>query len=338
MDSLSSSGRSATPVFDKVVRPSTDERVPPVEPHVPPTQSNRSFETNIPDSNSVNNADLYGTLPRWKTQKSQDHVRQCNNQKLESEVYHDFLENQRRQTDSVNHSRTGSGARTPVNELNSDLVNAPNKRYENTVQTQQVNRPYPDSSTGFKYSRMTQGLKPIPVSPPKIEKQSQHAEVDTQSVKQLDGFVSAGRFHSPSENGGTEHGNCDVRRLNNGDYPTPGAKPSSRAFNSTLASFIRTKSSKSVADKHVSSSPATHPRRLQCASINQCEPALAQLPLADPGLAYDEPGRGRRDPCRSRVSGQMLNRSASLSRLARPAAYSQSSPYSGTNTYPIGSP
>ena len=350
MDSLGSSGRSNTPVFDKVVRPPTDQRVPPVDPHVPPSQNNRSFETNIPDSNNANNAELYGTLPRRKTQKSQDHVRQCNNQKLESEVYNDFLENQRRQSENVNHGRSNSGARTPVNELGPDLKNVP--RYENAGQNQQGIRPYPDQSPGFKYSRMTQGLKPIPVSPPKIERQSQHTEVgrvlhqDTVSA-----WESNKGFPSPSENSGcngnentsgryeNEHGlNCDGRRAggNNGEYLTQEqlkSQPSSKAFYSTLSGFIRTKNSKAVDTNHGSSNTvqASHTRRLQCAKVSQCEPVLVQP--HDPQVVRVSGAQCAQDKSGSSVSGQKINRSASFANLIRPSAYAQpKSHQTGTNT------
>lgn len=338
MDSLSSSGRSSTPVFDKVIRPSTDERVPPVDPHMPPTQNNRSFETNIPDTNSANNADLYGTLPRWKTQKSQDHVRQCNNQKLETEVYQDFLENQRRQTDNVNHSRSSSGARTPVNELNSDLINLPNGRYENSNQSQQqsvpsqymsqVNRPYPDP----KYTRMSQGLKPIPVTPPKIEKQSQHTEVGTfnQSASQL-GAVSAMetcQYVSPSENDGSWQGNHEGFYIeNNGEYlarQTAVTKPGSRAFSSTLARFIRTKSSKSVA------LPDPEPPRLLNAQVNKLDKVPVPPMYSHPPSSLKHRPGGR-DRYQANTVPEKLNRSASFS-IIRPAAYKQTDPRSGTHS------
>ncbi|XP_052768343.1 uncharacterized protein LOC128208776 isoform X2 [Mya arenaria] len=206
MDSVStsSSGRSNTPVFDKVMRPSTDERVPPVDPHLPHgdyqinANKDRSFETGIPDTSSAsnpNNADLYGTLPRRKTKKSPDHVRQCNNQKNEAEVYQDFLDGQRRQ--SGGHSRSSSGARTPVNELNDNgdlnhsgqtvqYDNSDNKQmhlapsnYQTGPQQSDASafgRHFTEQGMSFTYSRMSQGLKPIPVSPPKIENQSKHTE------------------------------------------------------------------------------------------------------------------------------------------------------------------
>lgn len=190
MDSLSSSGRSTTPVFDKMMRPPTDERVPPVEPHLPPSEyhsyKDRSFETNIPDTNT-NNVDLYGTLPRRKTQKSQEHVRQCNNQNHEAEVYQDFLENQRRQ--SGNHSRTSSGARTPVNEISSsEYQNSFSQNEGNYTNTFcNVNRNVHEQS-GMNYLQNIQGhsIKPIPVVPPKLGNQSHHTEVCNQSkVKEL---------------------------------------------------------------------------------------------------------------------------------------------------------
>lgn len=355
MDSLSSSGRSATPVFDKVIRPPTDDRVPPVEPHMPPaagSHQNRSFETNIPDTNSANNADLFGTLPRRKTQKSQDHVRMCNNQKLESEVYQDYLENQRRQTENVNHSRSSSGARTPVNELESDLINVPNVRYENSnqqpyncvtnQQTQQVVRPYPDVNSGITYSRMSQGLKPIPVAPPRIENQSQHTEVGNQTVFQL-GAVSATEpngFQSSNENDGSEHGwyGDEVRRSSNGEYLTHQrhhAQPSPRAFNSTLASYIRTKSSKPLADTSrvaPSAAQTSHSQRLQGTQVNQCDlvpapPAHTKTPVAL--LLYECVGR---DWYQSSISRRKLNRSASFSHPVRLSANtSQTAPLTGTN-------
>ncbi|XP_060584859.1 uncharacterized protein LOC132740839 isoform X2 [Ruditapes philippinarum] len=174
MDSMSSSGRSTTPVFDKVMRPSTSERVPPVEPHMPPEYhtgyKDRSFETNIPDTNT-NNADLYGTLPRRKTQKSQEHVRQCNNQKHEAEVYNDFLENQRRQ--SGNHSRTNSGARTPVNDFNPSDYQHFSYPQGQFMSNNTFNRNSGDNSMGVNFGHST---KPIPVVPPKIGNQSQHTE------------------------------------------------------------------------------------------------------------------------------------------------------------------
>ncbi|XP_053393052.1 uncharacterized protein LOC123564454 isoform X3 [Mercenaria mercenaria] len=223
MDSLSSSGRSATPVFDKVMRPSTSERVPPVEPHMPPAEyhnayKDRSFETNIPDTNT-NNADLYGTLPRRKTQKSQEHVRQCNNQKHEAEVYHDFLENQRRQCG--NHSRTNSGARTPVNETSpSDYPNYPHHQGQfvsnNTYDG--VSRNITGQSSGTNFGQ-NHGIKQIPVVPPKIGNQSQHTESQPDLRKLCEEPVNipqrplTPQVLCPDSNEGDEHRPVSVRAL-----------------------------------------------------------------------------------------------------------------------------
>ena len=205
MDSLkdgnisSGSGRSSTPVFDgrKPTRPQSNDRVPPPPPaktrmaappptdsRVPPTDYNqaykdRSFETNVPNDN--NNADLYGTLPRRKTQKSQEHTQMCNNQKHESEIYQDFLDNQRRQ--NVLHSRTNSGATTPVNELNSEPVKYNYSGHSGSVRQpgchgngNYSNVPYPAGQA----SRT--GVPCVPVQVPEIRNQSQHTEVGKTSV------------------------------------------------------------------------------------------------------------------------------------------------------------
>ncbi|WAQ96336.1 hypothetical protein MAR_029026 [Mya arenaria] len=250
MDSVStsSSGRSNTPVFDKVMRPSTDERVPPVDPHLPHgdyqinANKDRSFETGIPDTSSAsnpNNADLYGTLPRRKTKKSPDHVRQCNNQKNEAEVYQDFLDGQRRQ--SGGHSRSSSGARTPVNELNDNgdlnhsgqtvqYDNSDNKQmhlapsnYQTGPQQSDASafgRHFTEQGMSFTYSRMSQGLKPIPVSPPKIENQSKHTEVCNQSISGSPASPLSGPVHFQPANQ-KHHSDSDLQAIQNGRNDNP---------------------------------------------------------------------------------------------------------------------
>ena len=211
----------------------------------------RSFENNMPDPSNGNNADLYGTLPRRKTQKSQDHTRQCNNQKMEAEVYRDFLEGQR--TRSGGHSRSSSGAQTPVNELDdlshpgphqggqySDMntqtgVQNHRQSYEPAMVSREISQP----GMSFTYSRMSQGLKPIPVQPPKIENQSKHAEVGNQSrapalpprqpVSQIahegrhthtNNNVSKGCFINTKENKFSTNGSKTYQMVSQLDYST----------------------------------------------------------------------------------------------------------------------
>ena len=207
MDSLkdgnlsSGSGRSSTPVFDgrKPGRVQSNDRVPPPPPaktrmaappptdsRVPPTDYNqaykdRSFETNVPNDS---NADLYGTLPRRKTQKSQEHTQMCNNQKHESEIYQDFLDNQRRQ--NVHHVRTNSGATTPVNELHSEPVKYNYSGHSGSVRQDQQ----PGCHSNGNYSNVRYpagqatrtGVPCVPVSVPEIRHQSQHTEVGKTAI------------------------------------------------------------------------------------------------------------------------------------------------------------
>ena len=196
----SSSGRSSTPVFDgrKPRRAQSDDRVPPPPPvktriaappptdnRVPPTDyhtaphKDRSFETNVPTDN---NADLYGTLPRRKTQKSQEHTQMCNNQKHESEIYQDFLDNQRRQT--IHHSRTNSGATTPVNEPRSEPVKYNYSGHSGSVRQEQQPGCHGNSSySNLRYPAAPHtGFPCVPVSAPEIRHQSQHTEVGKTAV------------------------------------------------------------------------------------------------------------------------------------------------------------
>ncbi|KAH3864193.1 hypothetical protein DPMN_027209 [Dreissena polymorpha] len=281
MDSIStnsSSGRCNTPVFDKVMRPPTDERVPPVEPHLPPAEyqnapyKDRSFETNMPDINNAptsGNADLYGTLPRWKTQKSQEHMRQGNNEKHEAEVYQDFLDSQRRQ--SGGHSRNNSGARTPVNEIGPsfdpnqftrtnkapNLIN-PGYNYQNYPQQvipPPVGHPFPVDQP-CTYSRMSQGLKPIPVTPPKIENQSKHTEVCNQSVSGPPPLPPRKPLLAPTANVTTNIEQYDQvvnKRLKKNQYHNPAEVLKPSAWRPDSATLCRHESFKQsgTSDTHV---------------------------------------------------------------------------------------
>ena len=171
--SSSASGRSNTPVHDKEMRPPVEERVPPMHGHNP--YGDRSFETNCPTT-SGNSSEVFGTLPRWKTQKSQDHVRMCNNQKREDEVYQDFLDNQRRQTGV--HSRTSSGAQTPVNDP--DYVNS--NLHQNSSQSYRHLQYQPGGETSYTEHPQVSGQTGLPLAPnvaPKLPLPSQHTEVGT---------------------------------------------------------------------------------------------------------------------------------------------------------------
>ncbi|XP_060584868.1 uncharacterized protein LOC132740839 isoform X3 [Ruditapes philippinarum] len=313
MDSMSSSGRSTTPVFDKVMRPSTSERVPPVEPHMPPEYhtgyKDRSFETNIPDTNT-NNADLYGTLPRRKTQKSQEHVRQCNNQKHEAEVYNDFLENQRRQ--SGNHSRTNSGARTPVNDFNPSDYQHFSYPQGQFMSNNTFNRNSGDNSMGVNFGHST---KPIPVVPPKIGNQSQHTEVCNQS-RQYGLPVSTREpvwFKSTSQTASSEHGYYDY--MSNASYNKNGDffknPPVVRTgLYGTLPSHVKT--SKIPASNPVASLTSiqtAYSTQLPVKSANLCEPVASAVQY------------GSTDRYWSREKRRQLDRSASFSHPARPSEY-----------------
>lgn len=196
----SGSGRSSTPVFDgRNVPKSQPDRAPPPPPakmrgpappptdsRVPPTDYNtaykdRSFETNVPTDTS---ADLYGTLPRRKTQKSQEHTQLCNNQKHESEIYQDFLENQRRQ--NIHHSRTNSGATTPVNENQtfSETVKYNYSVAAGPAQVRQQSGSHGGNSHGnMRYPAAAHTTVPcVPVLAPEIRHQSQHTEVGKTAV------------------------------------------------------------------------------------------------------------------------------------------------------------
>ena len=328
MDSISSSGRSATPVFDKVMRPSTSERVPPVEPHMPPEYNtgykDRSFETNIPDTNA-NNADLYGTLPRRKTQKSQDHVRQCNNQKHEAEVYNDFLENQRRQ--NGNHSRSNSGARTPVNDLNPNSYqnfSYPPGQFMSDSSHSDVNRNISDQSMGVNFGP---GTKPIPVVPPKIGNQSQHTEVCNQSRQ--NGLPVSTRdpvwFMSASHTTSSEHSYHSYKSNaiynNNGEFFKNPPVVRTGLYG-TLPSHVR--SDKIPASKPVASLTSVHTAystQLPVKSVNLCEPVASAVQYGSTG-GY-----------RSKEKSRQLDRSASFSHPSRPSEYKITQTRAGTNDY-----
>lgn len=334
MDSLSS-GRSATPVFDKVMRPPTDERVPPVELHMLASEyhnshKDRSFETNIPDTN---NADLYGTLPRRKTQKSQEHVRQCNNQRHENEVYQDFLENQRRQ--SGNHSRTGSGARTPVNEINSsDFPNnypqSPGQLIPNNT-INGVNRNYGEQAPVQRYlPNNSPGLQSITVVPPKIVNQSQHTEVGNQSTC-MELPVSTGStvgFKSANRNYSSEHGYSYCKKTVNDTSNQHGeffnSPPIARHdLYGTMPSHMRT--GKVAASRPLTSvaTRTAYSTLLPVTSAKVCEP-VALVPATRLACAGS-------NGYRVNMTGRQLDRSASFSHPARSSAHMHVRPRTGTN-------
>jgi hypothetical protein len=307
------------------MRPSTSERVPPVEPHMPPEYhtgyKDRSFETNIPDTNT-NNADLYGTLPRRKTQKSQEHVRQCNNQKHEAEVYNDFLENQRRQ--SGNHSRTNSGARTPVNDFNPSDYQHFSYPQGQFMSNNTFNRNSGDNSMGVNFGH---GTKPIPVVPPKIGNQSQHTEVCNQSRQ--NGLPVSTRepvwFKSTSQTASSEHGYYDY--MSNASYNKNGDffknPPVVRTgLYGTLPSHVKT--SKIPASNPVASLTSiqtAYSTQLPVKSANLCEPVASAVQY------------GSTDRYWSREKRRQLDRSASFSHPARPSEYKVTQTRAGTNDY-----
>lgn len=329
MDSLSS-GRSTTPVFDKVMRPPTDERVPPVELHMLSSEyhnphKDRSFETNIPDAN---NADLYGTLPRRKTQKSQEHVRQCNNQRHENEVYQDFLENQRRQ--SGNHSRNGSGARTPVNEINSSDFqnNYPQTPVQlipnNTING--VNRNYSEHAPVQRYSPNGN----ITVVPPKIGNQSQHTEVGNQStfMELPVSTLEPVGFKSANQNCSSEHGYSYKETVNDasnqpGEFfnsPPPIARHN---LYDTMPSHISP--GKVAASRPVTSVTAqtAYSTLLPVTRARVCEP-VALVPATRLACAGS-------NGYRVSETRRQLDRSASFSHPARSSPFIHVRPRTGTN-------
>ncbi|KAL4239972.1 Protoheme IX farnesyltransferase [Mactra antiquata] len=306
--------RSSTPVFDKVTRPSTEERVPSMEPHMPEaiyqnSHRDRSFENNLPNSN-MNNADLYGTLPRRKTQKSQEHLRQSGSQQHEAEVYNDFLENQRRQ--SGNHSRTSSGARTPVNEIDFPV----NYNMNSELSYHNGDRSHFSANSALQTGYRS-GIKPIPVTPPKIENQSHQTEVGYQSnswelpvsTRQPIGYQPTNRtrvpgFTTPWNASGAFHGDLNnsppVARLN---------------LYGSLPSHVRN-GNKACRTHNVSSGTVqtAFSTQLHTTFANLCEPVTTEA--CDSGYSHNTLN-GSKLP----KKGRQLDRSASFTYLTRPSSF-----------------
>ena len=328
MDSLkdgnisSGSGRSSTPVFDgrKQSRPPPDTRVPPAPPaksripappptdsRVPPTDyhtayKDRSFETNIPNDNS---ADLYGTLPRRKTQKSQEHTQMCNNQKRESDIYQDFLENQRKQ--NIHHSRTNSGATTPVNE-NQTFNEYSAESYSVKAGQATVRQIQHSGSHGnTRHPAAPHSSVPcVPVSAPEIRHQSQHTEVRKSAVTTVNPT-----WQQPTW-GATRVANSNT---------LPRGNTMIRKIPSASSAAIQTAYSASVASAH----------------SGQCEPVTPAGSLSShvTGHVTQTASAASNAKCSSRnivsESQRRIDRSASFSHT-RPPAYSQLFPsHTGTN-------
>lgn len=290
-------------------------------PHAIYQNSNRdrSFDTNIPDSN-MNNADLYGTLPRRKTQKSQDHIRLSGSQQHEADVYNDFLEGQRRQ--SGNHSRTSSGARTPVNEVDFP-VNYPT----NSEQTyHHGDRSHYSANSAFPTGHHA-GIKPIPVAPPKIENQSHHTEVGYQS-KCWELPVSTGQpiRHQPanqiiSPDPCYKHSQWNVGGAYHGDFINNPPVARSNIYGS-LPSHVR--NGNKAAKMHNNSSGiirTAYSTQLQTTSANLCEPVKPETTDRHWSAGGSRSSEKRRQ----------LDRSASFTYCSRPSSFKQTKSYQGTN-------
>ena len=319
----SGSGRSSTPVFDarKSSRPPQDARVPPAPPakikmpappptdcRVPPTDyhtayKDRSFETNIPNDNS---ADLYGTLPRRKTQKSQEHTQSCNNQKHESEIYQDFLDNQRRQ--NVNHSRTNSGATTPVNEnqpFSADLSGKfqADSHSMTTGQAQVRQLQHCGSHGNMQHPAAPHtGIPYVPVSAPEIRQQSQHTEVRKTAVTTVNPA-----WQQPT--GGT------TRVANSNTLPR----------GNIVKGKISTASSAAIQTAYSASVAST------CSG--QCEPVQPVVGSISGHLTQAASAASNAKSCRNIASEsrKLIERSVSFSQI-RPPSYSQLFPsHTGTN-------
>ena len=317
MDSLkdgntsSGSGRSSTPVFDGRKPRPQEQRVPPPPPaksrmsHPPPTESrvpptdyhtykDRSFENNIPNDSS---ADLYGTLPRRKTQKSQEHTQSCNNQKHESDIYQDFLDNQRRQ--NINHSRTNSGATTPVNE--NQTVNIDSVEYQTDSYSKGPVPVRPPQHCGSHGNTRHPGIPYVPVSAPEIRHQSQHTEVGKTTVTTVNPSrrQPAGGTTRVVNSNTIPHGN-----IVKGKITTAPSAAIQTAYSATVAS----------------------------ARSGQCEPVKQTTGSLSGHMTIASATNAKCCRIRASDSGRSIERSSSFSHI-RPPSYSQLFPtYTGTNS------